>query len=77
MSEASQYSIPILAPNLPYARETLLGYKNKYLYEYNLNSLLKKMKFILKNKNLLKKKNNIKNLNDNRNWKKLWYEIIN
>ena len=77
LSEASQYSIPILAPNLPYARETLLGYKNKYLYEYNLNSLLKKMKFILKNKNLLKKKNNIKNLNDNRNWKKLWYEIIN
>ena len=77
LSEASQYSIPILAPNLPYARETLLGYKNKYLYEYNSNSLLKKMKFILKNKKLLKKNINTKNLKDNKNWKKLWYEIIN
>ena len=81
LSEASQCSIPILAPDLPYARETLLGYKNKYLYKYELNSLLQKMQFIIKKKKLSKNKINIKNHKENHkennNWKKLWYEIIN
>ena len=77
LSEAAQHSIPVLAPKLPYAQETLLGYNNKYLYKYNLNSLLKKMKYLLMNKLDLQKKNNFTHTNNKKNFEKYWNEIFN
>ena len=58
LSEAAQNSIPIIAPKLPYAQETLQDYKKKHLYKNNLNSLLKKMKYVLMKKSFFKKKIN-------------------
>lgn len=77
LSEAAQYSIPVLAPKLPYVRETLLGYNNKYLYNYNSDSLLKKMKYLLINKTVSKKKNKLNNLKSKKNFEKYWNEIFN
>ncbi len=77
LSEATHYFIPVLAPKLPYAQETLLDYNNKYLYKYNLNSLLKKMKYLLINDALLKKKIKYSHFKNKKKFEKYWNEIFN
>ncbi len=77
LSEAAQNSIPIIAPKLPYAQETLQDYKKKHLYKNNLNSLLKKMKYVLMKKSFFKKKNKYSQSENKNNFEKYWNEIFN